>query len=84
MAKRDRTSQKQLLEAKSESTPTEAEYGVPLTLVDVGVLRLDKWFNLLSNPPSASSAIPIYPYKMNEHKQKFRYINSEIKFYSII
>jgi len=25
-----------------EFTPTEAEYGVPLPLVDVGVLRLDK------------------------------------------
>ena len=25
-----------------ESTPTEAEYGVPLPLVEVGVSRLDK------------------------------------------
>jgi len=39
--RRSRTSQKELLAAKSESTPTEAEHEVPLPLVEVGVSRLD-------------------------------------------
>jgi len=43
--RRSRTSQKELLAAKSESTPTEAEYEVPLPLVEVGVSRLDKELN---------------------------------------
>ena len=40
--RRSRTSQKELLAAKSDSTPTEAEPGGSLPLVEVGVLRLDK------------------------------------------
>ena len=40
--RRSRTSQKELSAAKSESTPTEAETGGPLPLVEVGVSRLDQ------------------------------------------
>ncbi|KGP76950.1 hypothetical protein JT05_01945 [Desulfosporosinus sp. Tol-M] len=40
--RRSRTTQKELLAAKSESTPTEAEYGEPPPLGEVGVSRLDK------------------------------------------
>ncbi|MCO1604103.1 GvpL/GvpF family gas vesicle protein [Desulfosporosinus nitroreducens] len=40
--RQSRSSQKELLAAKEESTPSEAEYGVPLPLVEVGVSRLDE------------------------------------------
>jgi len=42
--RRSRTSQKELLAAKSESTHTEEEHEVPLPLIEVGVSRLDDNF----------------------------------------
>ena len=42
-------SQKEHFAAKAESTPTEAEYGVPLPLVEVEVSRLDELVSLFES-----------------------------------
>ena len=66
--RRSRTSQKELLAAKSESTPTEAEYEVPLPLVEVGVSRLDKQgqHGLTKSQANAAKGLIVRAYTQNE------------------
>ncbi len=57
--RRSRLSQKEHFAAKEESTPTEAEHGIPLPLIEVGVLETDKSKknNLIYRTPFITSCV---------------------------